>query len=127
LDDGYVDEPSDGSVDADGSFDDAPRTSSDIDLDAEGEIDQDEPEPEVERDDGRPYSLRQRTTKINYAIPPALEEMKPVKSRPNGARGGGNKRRGPGGVPLVLNSAGGWAFPQLMIRFVCTPFLPYGS
>ncbi|OJA13163.1 hypothetical protein AZE42_06216 [Rhizopogon vesiculosus] len=96
LDDGYVDEPSDGSVDADGSLDDAPRTSSDIDLDAEGEIDQDEPEPEVERDDGRPYSLRQRTTKINYAIPPALEEMKPVKSRPNGARGGGNKRRGPG-------------------------------
>jgi ATPase family AAA domain-containing protein 2 len=99
LDDGYVDEPSDGSIDADGSFDDAPRTSSDNDLDAEGEIDQDgegEPEPEMERDDGRPYSLRQRTTKINYAIPPALEEMKPVKPRPGGARGGGNRKRGPG-------------------------------
>jgi hypothetical protein len=96
TDDGYVDEPSDGSVDADGSFDDAPRTSSDIDLDAEGEIDHDEPEPEVERDDGKPYSLRQRTTKINYAIPPALEEMKPAKPRQGGARAGGNKKRGPG-------------------------------
>jgi len=119
-------EPSDGSVDADGSFDDAPRTSSDIDLDAEGEIDQDEPEPEVERDDGRPYSLRQRTTKINYAIPPALEEMKPVKSRPNGARGVVIRDVDRGGVPLVLNSAVD-GIPQLMIRFVCTPFLPYGS
>jgi len=99
LDDGYVDEPSDGSADADGSFDDAPRTSSDNDMDAEGEIDdggEDEPGPEVEHDDGRPYSLRRRTNKINYAIPPPLEEMKVSKPRQGGARGGAHKKRGPG-------------------------------
>jgi hypothetical protein len=98
MDDGYIDEPSDGSADADGSLDDAPRTSSDNDLDAEGEVDLD---GEVEHDiqdlqpDGRPYSLRQRAP-INYAIPPALEEMKQAKPRPAGGRGGGNRRRGPG-------------------------------
>ncbi|KIJ58849.1 hypothetical protein HYDPIDRAFT_33761 [Hydnomerulius pinastri MD-312] len=100
-DDGYVDDGSDGSEDADGSLDDAPRTSSDLeaDADAEGEPDLDgegEPDPEVEGD-GRPYALRQRT-KINYAIPPPLEEIKPPpKPRPTGGRGGGrNNKRGPG-------------------------------
>ncbi|KAG1724920.1 AAA-domain-containing protein [Suillus lakei] len=98
LDDGYIDEPSDGSADADGSLDDAPRTSSDNDLDAEGEVDMDgEAEHDLQglQENGRPYSLRQRA-KINYAIPPALEEMKQAKSRPAGGRGGGNRRRGPG-------------------------------
>ncbi|KAF9224569.1 AAA-domain-containing protein [Gyrodon lividus] len=97
-DDGYVDEPSEGSDDAEGSLDDAPRTSSDLeaDVDAEGEPDIDgEGEPDLDvQDDGRPYALRQRA-KINYAIPPPLEEMKTIpKSRP--ARGGTRSKRGPG-------------------------------
>ncbi|KIJ12906.1 hypothetical protein PAXINDRAFT_82111 [Paxillus involutus ATCC 200175] len=98
-DDGYVDEPSEGSDDAEGSLDDAPRTSSDpeADVDAEGEPDMDcEGEPDLHiQDDGKPYSLRQRV-KINYAIPPPLEETKPApKSRPTG-RGGARGKRGPG-------------------------------
>ncbi|PCH41735.1 AAA-domain-containing protein [Wolfiporia cocos MD-104 SS10] len=87
-DEGYVDEPSSGSVDADESLDDAVRTSSEpepeLDDDADGEADAEgelEHEPEQ---DGRPYSLRQRA-KINYAIPPPLEEMRPPpKPRLNG-------------------------------------------
>ncbi|KAG1740223.1 AAA-domain-containing protein [Suillus paluster] len=98
MDDGYVDEPSEGSVDADGSLDDAPRTSSDNDLDAEGEVDLDgEGEHDLQEvePDGRPYSLRQRA-RINYAIPPALEDMKQAKPRPPAGRSGANRRRGPG-------------------------------
>jgi hypothetical protein len=95
MDDGYIDEPSDGSADADGSLDDAPRTSSDNDLDAEGEVDLDGEVEHDPQDPRGPYSLRQRA-KINYAIPPALEEMKQAKPRPAGGRGGGNRRRGPG-------------------------------
>ncbi|KAH7916660.1 AAA-domain-containing protein [Hygrophoropsis aurantiaca] len=103
IDDGYVDEPSGGSADGDGSLDDAPHTSSDIDMDADGEIDPDgegEPDNEIEVDD-RPYSLRQRTKTINYAIPPPLEETRPPpKGRSGGGRTGGRamngRNRGPG-------------------------------
>ncbi|KAJ7062867.1 AAA-domain-containing protein [Mycena amicta] len=75
-------------------------THGDSDVDAEGEVEEDlgdmlaDAEREEERhrqreldegeeDDGRPYSLRQRQ-KINYAIPPPLEEMTrpPPPSRP---------------------------------------------
>ncbi|KAL4075483.1 AAA-domain-containing protein [Scleroderma citrinum] len=105
-DDAYADEGSDASSDGDASLDNAPRTSSDVDLDAdaEGERDPDadaDGEPDLETGtDGRPYSLRQRA-KINYAIPPPLEEIKappPPKSRGGGGRGGagGRNRRGPG-------------------------------
>lgn len=98
-DEGYVDEPSEGSDDADGSLEDAPHTSSDLeaDADAEGEPDFDaEGEPDLEvQDDGRPYSLRQRA-RINYAIPPPIEETKPLpRSRPTN-RGGARTKRGPG-------------------------------
>ncbi|KAI6038096.1 AAA-domain-containing protein [Pisolithus marmoratus] len=99
LDDGYVDPGSDGSSsDAEGSLANAPRTSSDVgmDQDAEGEPDPDaEGELEAEQD-GRPYALRRRT-KINYAVPPPLEELKPPpppRNRNIGGRGG--KKRGPG-------------------------------
>lgn len=97
-DEGYVDQGSDGSSsDAEASLANAPRTSSDagLDQDAEGEPDPDaEGELEVEQD-GRPYALRRRT-RINYAVPPPLEELKPPppRSRTMGTRGG--KRRGPG-------------------------------
>ncbi|KAI6106156.1 AAA-domain-containing protein [Pisolithus croceorrhizus] len=97
-DEGYVDQGSDGSSsDAEASLANAPRTSSDagLDQDAEGEPDPDaEGELEVEQD-GRPYALRRRT-KINYAVPPPLEELKPPppRNRTTGTRGG--KRRGPG-------------------------------
>lgn len=98
-DEGYVDDASEDSDDADGSLEDAPHTSSDLeaDADAEGEPDFDaEGEPDLEvQDDGRPYSLRQRA-KINYAIPPPIEETKPPpKSRPP-HRSGARTRRGPG-------------------------------
>lgn len=102
--DGYVDEPHSPSS-PDGEFDDAPHTSSDLEVeaDAEGEGDADGAEGEQE---GRPYALRQRA-KINYAIPPPLEEMRPNPRGGTGGRGGRNgggrngggrpgARRGPG-------------------------------
>ncbi|KAI0637541.1 AAA-domain-containing protein [Trametes polyzona] len=81
--DGYVDEPSSGSADGDGSLDEAPATSPepelDADADADGEGDADgDAEPE---NDGKPYALRQRA-KINYAIPPPLEEMRAPAPKP---------------------------------------------
>ena len=95
----YVDDPSEESDDADGSLEDAPHTSSDLeaDADAEGEPDFDaEGEPDLEiQDDGRPYSLRQRA-KINYAIPPPIEETKPPPKNRPAHRGGARTRRGPG-------------------------------
>ena len=95
----YVNESSEESDDADGSLEDAPHTSSDLeaDADAEGEPDFDaEGEPDLEiQDDGRPYALRQRA-KINYAIPPPIEDTKPPpKNRPTN-RSGARSRRGPG-------------------------------
>ena len=97
----YVDHPSEESDDADGSLEDAPHTSSDLDADldadAEGEPDFDaDGEPDIEvQDDGRPYSLRQRA-KINYAIPPPIEETKPPPKSKPANRGGARTRRGPG-------------------------------
>jgi len=98
-DEGYVDYPSEDSDDADGSLEDAPHTSSDLeaDVDAEGEPDFDAEGPpclEVQ-DDGRPYSLRQRA-KINYAIPPPIEETKPPPKNRLPHRSGARTRRGPG-------------------------------
>lgn len=97
-DDIYVDDNSStGSADADGSLDDGVGTSSDIDLE--------DPPPDPAADsshedaqDGRTYSLRQRA-KINYAIPPPLEEMsapprgKAASNRVNGRNGLANGRR----------------------------------
>lgn len=96
-DEGYVDNPSEESDDADGSLEGAPHTSSDLEADAEGEPDFDaEGEPDIEvQDDGRPYSLRQRA-KINYAIPPPIEETKPPPKSRHTNRGGARTRRGPG-------------------------------
>ncbi|KAH8105428.1 AAA-domain-containing protein [Cristinia sonorae] len=103
-DDNYVQE-SDGSVDADGSIEDAVPSSPDADgeEDAEGDLVDDrdgDGDVEVIEENGKPYSLRRRQN-INYAIPPPLEDMPaPPKSRggegrPNG-RPGPNKRKGPG-------------------------------
>lgn len=89
------------SASADGSLDDAPGTSSDLEPpethdaeDAEGDQDMEE------GDDGKPYALRQRQ-RINYAIPPPLEEMsrpavKPAKSHGRNGYGGGRKPKGLG-------------------------------
>jgi ATPase family AAA domain-containing protein 2 len=88
--DGYVDEPSSGTADADVSFDNVHTSPEPEDLDADGEGDLEEPEQ-----DGRPYSLRTRAP-INYAIPPPLEAVndrttkKPGGGRANG-RSGYNK------------------------------------
>ncbi|KAI0368432.1 AAA-domain-containing protein [Pilatotrama ljubarskyi] len=92
--DGYVDEPSSGSADGDGSLDEAPATSPEpeLDGDADGEADA---EGDAEPDnDGKPYALRQRA-KINYAIPPPLEEMRPPppKPRPGASRSHRNHGR----------------------------------
>ena len=99
------------SADADGSLDDAPHTSSDIEPEPEPELEH-EPEPEEEVD-GRPYSLRQRQ-KINYAIPPPLEDMpKPSKNaggrnggRAGGYHGGGHGRAGAKGRTLGWSANG---------------------
>ena len=95
---GYVDDPSSGSADGDGSLDEAPVTppeelDADADADADGDAD---PEPEQ---DGKPYALRQRA-KINYAIPPPLEEMRPPpkpRSGPNRSHGRNASRPKPPG------------------------------
>lgn len=69
------------------SFDDAPHMSSDdLEMDAEGEPE--EPMEQEPEGDGKPYSLRQRQ-KINYAIPPPLEEMSKPPPKPNKSGGGG--------------------------------------
>lgn len=97
----YVDQPSSGDDDADGSLADAVRTSDD--ADGEGEVVQ-EQEVEGEGDaDGR-YAFRQRA-KVNYTIPPPIEEMvRPPKGKSGGGRagggrngwGGGGRKGGPG-------------------------------
>jgi hypothetical protein len=99
------------SADADGSLDDASHTSSDIEPEPEPELEH-EPEPEEEVD-GRPYALRLRQ-KINYAIPPRLEDMpKPSKNaagrnggRAGGYHGGGNGRAGAKGRTLGWSASG---------------------
>ncbi|KZT13243.1 AAA-domain-containing protein [Laetiporus sulphureus 93-53] len=99
---GYVDEPSSGSVDAEGSLDEALQTSPEPELDdadAEGELDADGEGEHGPEQDGRPYALRQRA-KINYAIPPPLEEMRPPpKPRSGGGRINGRNVFGKSKVP----------------------------
>ncbi|KAJ7165606.1 AAA-domain-containing protein [Mycena crocata] len=75
----------------------SPDTHPDSDVDAEGELEPDleeEREEEEEEEDNRPYALRQRQ-KINYAIPPPLEEMSrpPQPARPAPSR---KRTKGPG-------------------------------
>jgi hypothetical protein len=85
-----------------------PEASSDLvvneDADAEGDVEVNgEGEDEVLPSDGKPYALRQRV-KVNYAIPPPLEEIpvappKPTSSRHGGGRSNWNRsgtRKGPG-------------------------------
>lgn len=95
------------SADADGSLDDAPHTSSDLEPEPEPE-----PEHGLEQEeelDGRPYALRQRQ-KINYAIPPPLEDMpKPAPKGTtgrNGGRSGGYHAGGQGRVGAKGRSLG---------------------
>ncbi|KAF7354684.1 AAA-domain-containing protein [Mycena sanguinolenta] len=86
----------------------SPDTHHDSDVDAEGELEHLEEEQERDRqrereremeeeeeEDGRPYALRQRQ-KINYAIPPPLEEMTrpPPPARPPTSRR--RPKNGPG-------------------------------
>ncbi|KAF8164708.1 hypothetical protein B0H34DRAFT_779832 [Crassisporium funariophilum] len=79
------------SADADGSIDDIPQ-SSDLDLELEPE-----PEPEPEEEDGIRYSLRPKP-KLNYFIPPPLEDLPKPPPKPkfgggrNGGRSGGHGR-----------------------------------
>ena len=110
--DEYVDHPSTGgSADEDASFEDAVRTSSeadpdDPDLDADGEIDVDaDADGELDLDvetDGKPYALRQRTTRVNYAVP-TLDSI-PTKSKTS-ARGGGRNGQAGSNRPKGL----GWS------------------
>lgn len=88
VDEAYVDEP-DNSASGDESVEDAAGTS-DLepaanDLEAGADADA---EGEPEETDDRPYALRQRN-KVNYAIPPPIEEMSapPPKPRSKGKNG----------------------------------------
>lgn len=106
--DGYVDH--DHAHDsADDSMEDAvPEASSDLVVneedDAEGDIEVNgDGDDEVLPSDGKPYALRQRA-KVNYAIPPPLEDIpfapaKPTSGRSGGVRGNWNRggaKKGPG-------------------------------
>ncbi|KAH9843583.1 AAA-domain-containing protein [Rhodofomes roseus] len=103
-DEGYEDEPSSGSADAEGSLDDAPHTSPeperDGEADAEGEVDVDGEAGQEQEQDERPYAFRKRNH-VNYAIPPPLEEMRapPPKSTANGNRAKGRNVHGRSKVP----------------------------
>ncbi|KAJ3509073.1 hypothetical protein NLJ89_g5414 [Agrocybe chaxingu] len=90
------------SADGDGSFDEAPHTSSDLEPPPEPEP---EPEEADDQDDGRPYALRQRQ-KVNYAIPPPLEELPPPPK--NGGRSNGRNARG-GGPGKSKGRGLGWS------------------
>ncbi|KAI0269336.1 hypothetical protein BC834DRAFT_820278 [Gloeopeniophorella convolvens] len=108
--DGYVDvdQPNDS---ADDSMADAvPEASSDIaindDEDADGGIEVNgdpDGDDEILPSDGKPYALRQRA-KVNYAIPPPLDEIPSAPPKPNFGRGGGGRsnwnrsaaKKGPG-------------------------------
>ncbi|KAK0210375.1 AAA-domain-containing protein [Desarmillaria ectypa] len=90
------------SASADGSIGDAPGTSSDLEPPETHDADDADGDQDMEEgDDGKPYALRQRQ-RINYAIPPPLEEMSrpPLKpSKSHGGRngyGGGRKPKGLG-------------------------------
>jgi hypothetical protein len=95
--DGYVDaeQPNDS---ADDSMEDVvPEASSDLvvnddeDADAEGDVEVNgEGEDEVLPSDGKPYALRQRA-KVNYAIPPPLEEIPVAPPKPTSGRHGGGR------------------------------------
>ncbi|THU83079.1 AAA-domain-containing protein [Dendrothele bispora CBS 962.96] len=95
----YIDDPSSAhSADGDASFDEAPHATSDLDLEIEAPPER-TPEEEPETD-GKPYAFRQRQ-RINYAIPPPLEDLpRPPPPKRGGGGGGGrsgwNKKRGPG-------------------------------
>lgn len=101
VDDNYVDNPS-SDASGDASLDDAPHTSPEPevveDVIVGGEEDADG-EPDDHDNDGRPYALRQRT-RVNYAIPPPIEEMKvPPRPRPGGkpnGRAAGGRAKAPG-------------------------------
>ncbi|KAL0569754.1 TAT-binding protein-like protein 7, AAA ATPase [Marasmius crinis-equi] len=74
-----------GSADADGSFDEDAQGDTDVD-DLEITMNDTRPEPEEEeeeQDNGKKYSLRQRQ-RINYTIPPPLEDIPapPPKNKP---------------------------------------------
>ena len=105
--DGYVDLDQ-ANDSADDSMEDAvPEASSDLvvpeDDDAEGDIEVNgDGDDEVLPSDGKPYALRQRA-KVNYAIPPPLDEIpfappKPPSGRSGGVRGWNRSgtKKGPG-------------------------------
>ncbi|KAK7439387.1 TAT-binding protein-like protein 7, AAA ATPase [Stygiomarasmius scandens] len=94
----YIDDPSSAhSADGDASFDEAPNATSDLDLEIEPPPPR-SPEEEPDNND-KPYSFRQRQ-KINYAIPPPLEDLprppSPKNKRIGGGRNNWNKRKGLG-------------------------------
>ncbi|KAI0313571.1 hypothetical protein OF83DRAFT_522786 [Amylostereum chailletii] len=102
----YVDDPEGSGGSSEAEMDDALHTSSpepepepepepdmdmDADMDGEGDVEI------IDESDGKPYALRRRA-KVNYAIPPPLEE---IPSAPPKPKGGGrthfNKgKKGPG-------------------------------
>ena len=106
--DGYVDLDQ-ANDSADDSMEDAvPEASSDLvvneEEDADGDIEVNgDGDDEVLPSDGKPYALRQRA-KVNYAIPPPLEDIpfapqKPTSGRSGGVRGNWNRggpKKGPG-------------------------------
>lgn len=75
---------------ADGSIVEAEEL--DIGADADAEADA-EGDPDEQENEGKPYALRQRA-KINYAIPPPLEEMRAPPPKPrSGGRSNGRSGR----------------------------------
>lgn len=88
-DETYIDTPtSPGSADADGSFDHVDGELEDLDVDGDADADG-EADAEADANEGKPYAFRQRA-KINYAIPPPLEEVRPP---PKQSKGGGRNKK----------------------------------
>ncbi|KAF4602613.1 hypothetical protein EYR40_005828 [Pleurotus pulmonarius] len=124
-DDAYVQNTSAESVSDDGSLADAVHTSSEPEPEPEPEPEDDLADNdngdgvEIVESDGKPYALRQRA-KINYAIPPPLEETA-AKAPPKGGRGangwfgnGRNERKHGGRKKGLGWSASGAELGRLM-------------
>lgn len=100
--DGYVDHDQ-ANDSADDSMEDAvPEVSSDLVIneeeDADGDIEVNgDGDDEVLPSDGKPYALRQRA-KVNYAIPPPLEDIPFAPPKPTSGKSGGGRNWNRGGA-----------------------------
>lgn len=87
--DGYVDTPSSGSGEL--SIDHAVLSPPASEPDADADVDADADAEGEQEEETAGYALRKRQ-RVNYAIPPPLEDMRPPPPKPKGGKKGGANR-----------------------------------